>query len=188
MTINFSFSSTLFVSVIILSFPFTHASLKSQSLLASQIKAESGGVVTLELWCVAKNNAEDSALQSAIDWACGPGGANCAAIQQGAPCYDPTDIQRTASFVFNDYFLHHGLTEDSCSFDNTAALTSLNPSFGDCKFPSSFTVSKGSSSNSTIGALGGTSSAITSGRSRIGSGWCWSFVPVHLLITIIWFV
>ncbi|KAL8088225.1 hypothetical protein AgCh_038125 [Apium graveolens] len=90
-----------------------------------------------ELWCVAKNNAEDAALQSALDWACSSGGADCTAIQQGGPCYDPADIQRTASFAFNDYFLKHGLTEDSCNFDNAAALTSLNPSHANCKFPSS---------------------------------------------------
>lgn len=82
----------------------------------------------MELWCVAKNNAEDAALQSAIDWACGPGGANCGPIQPGGPCYDSKDIQKTASFVFNDYFLKHGMTEDACNFDNTAALISINPS------------------------------------------------------------
>lgn len=89
----------------------------------------SGGVVPAqELWCVAKNNAEDSALQAAIDWACGAGGADCAPIQQGGPCYDPSNLQNTASYVFNDYFLKHGLSDDSCNFDNTAAITSLNPS------------------------------------------------------------
>lgn len=90
--------------------------------------AQNGGGVTVELWCVAKNNAADNALQTAIDWACGPGGADCGPIQQGGPCYDPSDIQRTASYAFNDYFLKHGMNEESCNFDNTAALTSLNPS------------------------------------------------------------
>jgi hypothetical protein len=86
------------------------------------------GVVGTELWCVAKNNADDAALQSALDWACGPGATDCGPIQQGGPCYDPTDIQSMASFAFNDYYLKHGTTDDSCFFDNTAALTSLNPS------------------------------------------------------------
>lgn len=84
--------------------------------------------VVTELWCVAKNNAEDAALQGALDWACGAGGADCTRIQQGGPCYDPSDIQKTASYAFNDYYLKHGLTDDACSFSNTAALTSLNPS------------------------------------------------------------
>ena len=77
---------------------------------------------------MAKNNAEDNALQAALDWACGAGGADCSPIQQGGPCYDPSNIQNTASYAFNDYFLKHGLNDESCSFDNTAAITSLNPS------------------------------------------------------------
>ncbi|XP_031105987.1 PLASMODESMATA CALLOSE-BINDING PROTEIN 5-like [Ipomoea triloba] len=119
-------------------------------LLWSLCAAQGGGGstgVAVELWCVAKNNAEDAALQSAIDWACGAGGADCAPIQPGGPCYDASDVLRTASFAFNDYSLKHGMTQDSCNFQNTAALTSLNPSFNGCKFPSSF--SKGSINGTT---------------------------------------
>ncbi|PON41953.1 X8 domain containing protein [Parasponia andersonii] len=105
------------------------------SASAASIKAQNG-VVTMELWCVAKNNAEDSALQRALDWACGPGGADCGPIQQGGPCYDASDVQSTASFAFNSYYLKNGMTDDSCNFDNTAAITSLNPSHDNCKFPS----------------------------------------------------
>ena len=96
--------------------------------LPRSMAKHAGGTVVTELWCVAKNNAEDAALQGALDWACGPGGADCSRIQQGGPCYDPSDIQKTASYGFNDYYLKHGLTDDACSFSNTAALTSLNPS------------------------------------------------------------
>ena len=90
---------------------------------------------SVELWCVAKNNAQDSALRSSLDWACGAGGANCGPIQQGGPCYDPTDLERTASYAFNDYYLHNALSEDACNFTNTAALTSLDTSFKKCKIP-----------------------------------------------------
>lgn len=112
--------------VLILCFGLTF--LASTTRSAAQDVGSAG--VSVELWCVAKNNAGDSALQKALDWACGPGTANCVPIQQGGPCYDASDIQKTASFSFNDYFLHHGLTEDSCNFDNTAALTSLSKIFG----------------------------------------------------------
>ncbi|CAK9176565.1 unnamed protein product [Ilex paraguariensis] len=122
MVTNFSFS--LLLSFICITAPFSHASTLRNTIST----ARNDGAVSVVLWCVAKNNAEDSALQSALDWACGPGGADCGSIQQGGPCYDPSDIQRMASFAFNNYFLKHGLTEDSCNFDNTAALTSLNPS------------------------------------------------------------
>ncbi|QCD86244.1 histidine kinase 2/3/4 [Vigna unguiculata] len=104
--------------------------------LSPLIAAANGGAPPQELWCVAKNNAEDASLQAALDWACGAGGADCGPIQSGGPCYDPSSVQNTASFAFNDYFLKHGMTDDSCNFNNNAAVTSLNPSFGNCKFHS----------------------------------------------------
>ncbi|KAE8696270.1 PLASMODESMATA CALLOSE-BINDING PROTEIN 5 [Hibiscus syriacus] len=130
-----------------------------------------GGTVVTELWCVAKNNAEDTALQGALDWACGQGGANCNPIQQGGPCSDPTDIQKTASYAFNDYYLKNGMTDDACSFSNNAALTSLNPSYGNCKFPSSKTVNNASISEST-GTLGvGPDYTDLSASHRIAQSW-----------------
>ncbi|KAD4982847.1 hypothetical protein E3N88_19518 [Mikania micrantha] len=113
--------------------------------------------VSLNLWCVAKNNAEDSALQSAIDWACGTGGVDCALIQQGGPCYDPADIRKTASYAFNSYCTKNGMTEDTCNFANTAALTSLDPSHSSCKFPSSLEGKTTQGTSATVG--GGTSTA-----------------------------
>ncbi|CAA3016426.1 PLASMODESMATA CALLOSE-BINDING PROTEIN 5-like [Olea europaea var. sylvestris] len=122
---------------------FSHALIFFLSLISASFATHGGGGGTakVELWCVAKNNAEDAPLQSALDWACGPGGADCRLIQNNGPCYDSSDIQRTASYAFNDYFLKHGLTQDSCNFSNTAALTSLNPSYNNCKFPSSLSTS-----------------------------------------------
>ncbi|KAJ4975972.1 hypothetical protein NE237_001078 [Protea cynaroides] len=96
------------------------------------------------LWCVAKNNAEDSALQTALDWTCGQGGADCGPIQQGGPCYDPNNLQNMASYAFNDYFLKHGTRRDSCNFGNNGDLSSLDPSRGKCIFPSSSVVVSGS--------------------------------------------
>ncbi|XP_074356924.1 PLASMODESMATA CALLOSE-BINDING PROTEIN 5-like [Apium graveolens] len=135
-----------------------------------------------ELWCVAKNNAEDAALQSALDWACSSGGADCTAIQQGGPCYDPADIQRTASFAFNDYFLKHGLTEDSCNFDNAAALTSLNPSHANCKFPSSSTGKNGNFTGSSSVGTGPTFADINNSNS-IDCLRFWVLIPVIHLIS-----
>jgi len=91
-------------------------------------KGKDGVVQQQQLWCVAMNNAEDSALQQALDWACGPGAADCGPIQQGGPCYDPTDLIGMASYAFNDYCLKHGMTDETCNFSKTAALTSLDPS------------------------------------------------------------
>ncbi|CAH9116698.1 unnamed protein product [Cuscuta europaea] len=132
------------------------------------------GGVRVELWCVAKNNAEDAAIQTAIDWACGPGGADCGPIQPGGPCHDASDIQRTATFAFNNYFIRNGMTNDSCDFQNTAALTSLNPSFGNCKIPSSL--------SKPISIVVGTTQADVYSSSCIQVGrWMWDLVTVSLL-------
>ncbi|KAM0845502.1 hypothetical protein ACQ4PT_056337 [Festuca glaucescens] len=95
---------------------------------AGAVGASGGGG---QLWCVAKNNAEDGPLQSAIDWACGPnGGADCRAIQQGGACYEPPDLLAHASYAFNDYFLRSGgaASPAACDFSGAAALIGLNPS------------------------------------------------------------
>ncbi|XWS41197.1 hypothetical protein CRYUN_Cryun17cG0059500 [Craigia yunnanensis] len=144
-----------------------------------------GGTVVTELWCVAKNNADDAALQVSLDWACGQGGADCSRIQQGGPCYDPSDIQKTASYAFNDYYLKHGLTDDACSFSNTAALTSLNPSHGNCKFPSSKTVNNASISGS-MGTLGmGPDTADLSASDLIAHSWLRPLILAHLFLVIV---
>uniref|UniRef100_A0A0E0E2N1 X8 domain-containing protein n=1 Tax=Oryza meridionalis TaxID=40149 RepID=A0A0E0E2N1_9ORYZ len=106
-----------------------------------------------QLWCVAKNNADDAALQAAVDWACGPaGGADCRAIQQGGACYDPPDLLAHASYAFNDYFLRAGgapAAPAACDFSGAAALTALNPSHGSCVFPSSTSPKNGSFTGTT---------------------------------------
>ncbi|MED6133631.1 hypothetical protein PIB30_029914 [Stylosanthes scabra] len=87
-------------------------------------------------WCVAKNGAAEAALQAALDYACGMGGADCSQIQQGASCYSPVTLQNHASFAFNSYYQKHpGPT--SCDFGGTATLVNTNPSTGSCIFPSS---------------------------------------------------
>uniref|UniRef100_A0A2P2J3E2 X8 domain-containing protein n=1 Tax=Rhizophora mucronata TaxID=61149 RepID=A0A2P2J3E2_RHIMU len=142
-------------------------------LLGAPTSRGQNGVVPRDLWCVAKNNAQDQQLQASIDWACGPGGADCGPIQQGGSCYVPGDIQTMASWAFNDYYLKHGLTDDACYFSNTAALTSLNPSHGNCKFPSSSSVNNGSVSGSTETIGVSPDSADLSGSSQTAGKWFW---------------
>ncbi|XP_057450714.1 PLASMODESMATA CALLOSE-BINDING PROTEIN 5-like [Lotus japonicus] len=144
-----------------------------------------GGVPRQELWCVAKNNAEDSALLTALDWACGAGGADCGPIQQGGACYDTSSVQNTASYAFNDYFLKHGMADDSCNFNNNAAVTSLNPSFGNCKFPSGLTASNGSFTGSTSSNVGLGPSEDMNGCMKVSQGWWfWILGISHLLLVV----
>ncbi|KAG6589266.1 PLASMODESMATA CALLOSE-BINDING PROTEIN 5, partial [Cucurbita argyrosperma subsp. sororia] len=141
------------------------------------IKGQGGAT---ELWCVAKNNADDASLQSALDWACGAGGSDCSPIQPSGACYDASNVQNMASFAFNDYFLKHGMTDDSCFFQNSAAITSLNPSYGNCRFPSSSLRNGNFSSQSTSVGLGPSEDLSGSGR-KSGRIWVWP-IAIGLLL------
>ncbi|KAL3571355.1 hypothetical protein D5086_025259 [Populus alba] len=98
-------------------------------------------------FCVAKPNADPGKLQVGLNWACGQGGANCSAIQEGQPCYLPNTYQNHASYAYNDYYQKMHLAGATCDFDGTATTTTSNPSYGSCKFTGSSTTT----SNSTGG-------------------------------------
>ncbi|KAI4295381.1 hypothetical protein L6164_035432 [Bauhinia variegata] len=87
-------------------------------------------------WCVASQTASDTALQVALDYACGYGGADCSAVQSGASCYNPNTMRDHASYAFNDYYQKNP-APTSCAFGGTATLTSNDPSNGNCKYASS---------------------------------------------------
>ncbi|KAL2524551.1 glucan endo-1 [Abeliophyllum distichum] len=44
---------------------------------------------TNQTYCISTEGTETKTMQSALDWACGPGRANCANIQAGKNCYQP---------------------------------------------------------------------------------------------------
>ncbi|KMT01895.1 hypothetical protein BVRB_9g209210 [Beta vulgaris subsp. vulgaris] len=144
---------------------------------AQQVKAV---VQQQQLWCVAKNNAEDSALQQAIDWACGPGAADCGPIQNSGPCYDPNDLIDMASYAFNDYCLKHGMTDETCNFSNTAALTALDPSHDKCKYPSSTFSAANSTTPSTAGIIPGSENL--SGCPQFAATQVWMLALLNLLL------
>ncbi|KAJ3686303.1 hypothetical protein LUZ61_015467 [Rhynchospora tenuis] len=151
-----------------------------------------GGVAAGDLWCVAKNNAQDDVLQAAIDWACGPGGADCKPIQQGGSCFDPDDIQSHASYAFNDYFIKNGGAEAACNFSGTAALISLNPGHGSCQFPSRSVPISYSKSGSVLSATNGSTVGLgpyADLNSSPSISWdcsIWSFVGVlYVVLTVL---
>ncbi|XP_062187240.1 glucan endo-1,3-beta-glucosidase 4-like isoform X2 [Phragmites australis] len=86
------------------------------------------------MFCVANSNAPHSALKHSLDWACGPGSANCSAIQPGQPCYESDDIVAVASYAFNDYYHRTQASGGTCNFNGTAMITSTDPSHGSCTF------------------------------------------------------
>lgn len=89
------------------------------------------------MFCVARANADATKLQQGLNWACGQGGANCTAIQQGKPCYLPNACQNHASYAYNDYYQKMRGSGGTCDFDGTATTTTINPSYGSCVFAGS---------------------------------------------------
>ncbi|KAI8555369.1 hypothetical protein RHMOL_Rhmol05G0169600 [Rhododendron molle] len=82
--------------------------------------------VSGQSWCVAKSGATESALQAALDYACGLGGAECSVIQEDGGCYNPNSLESHASFAFNSYYQKNPV-QTSCDFGGTAVITYVNP-------------------------------------------------------------
>ncbi|KAI3456067.1 hypothetical protein Pfo_012730 [Paulownia fortunei] len=87
-------------------------------------------------WCIANPTASETALQVALDYACGYGGADCSALQPNGACYDPNTVRDHASYAFNDYYQKNPIPT-SCVFGGTAQLTYTDPSHGNCRYASS---------------------------------------------------
>ncbi|KAH6768368.1 Carbohydrate-binding X8 domain superfamily protein [Perilla frutescens var. frutescens] len=104
-------------------------------LLCTGTTLSAAGVVAGN-WCVARSDASDQALQTAIDYACGAG-ADCAPIQQNGLCFLPNTLQAHASYAFNSYYQRKNNAPDSCSFAGTSTVARTDPSYGSCVYPSS---------------------------------------------------
>ncbi|XP_061360612.1 glucan endo-1,3-beta-glucosidase 4-like [Gastrolobium bilobum] len=107
-------------------------------------------------FCVAKDGADTDKLQAGINWACGQGHANCAAIQAGRPCYFPNNVKSHASYAYNDYYQKMHNAGGTCDFDGTATTITKDPSYGSCIYAGSSNSSTGggSSSSTALGPLG----------------------------------
>ncbi|GLJ13958.1 hypothetical protein SUGI_0223240 [Cryptomeria japonica] len=85
-------------------------------------------------WCVAKTNVADKSLQTALDYACGLGGADCKAIVKGGQCFDPNTVAAHASYAFNSYYQKNNMASGTCDFGGNAIITQTNPSYGTCVY------------------------------------------------------
>ncbi|XP_066379620.1 glucan endo-1,3-beta-glucosidase 4-like [Miscanthus floridulus] len=102
-------------------------------------------------FCVALQNADPAALQAGLNWACGPGHADCSAIQPGGACYQQNKLPALASYAYNEYYQKMASTGATCSFNGTATTTTSDPSSGSCVFAGSSTAG-GSNSSVPVGA------------------------------------
>ncbi|RRT77865.1 hypothetical protein B296_00012176 [Ensete ventricosum] len=103
---------------------------KRHSLSGTRRSLSSSNLV----FCVANSSASPSALRSGLDWACGPGSANCSAIQPGQPCYRDDNLVALASYAYNDYYRKMRAIGGTCDFGDTAMITATDPSHGSCNF------------------------------------------------------
>eukprot|EP00249_Psilotum_nudum_P036195 c654_g1_i2 orf=471-1304(+) len=118
-------------------------SLANSAVKESQVYhndiAGSGGVTeqvsTVRTWCIAKPWASVDTLQAALDWACGPGGADCEPIQLSEPCFVPNSVLAHASYAFNSYYQIHQHAGGTCDFGGTATIVDEDPSYPGCIYP-----------------------------------------------------
>ncbi|XP_045815471.1 glucan endo-1,3-beta-glucosidase 1 [Trifolium pratense] len=96
---------------------------------------------TNQTYCIAMDGFDSKTLQAALDWACGPGRANCSEIQPGESCYRPNNVKNHASYAFDSYYQKEGKAPGSCDFKGVAMITTTDPSHGSCEFPGSKNVS-----------------------------------------------
>lgn len=78
-------------------------------------------------WCVARSDASDQALQTALDYACASG-ADCAPLQTSGLCFLPNTLQAHASYAFDSFFQRKSMAPGSCDFGGTANIARTDPS------------------------------------------------------------
>lgn len=82
-------------------------------------------------WCVVNNNQDlSNATASALE-ACSV--ADCSAVSPGGSCFNiswPGNI----SYAFNSYYQEHNQIADSCDFGGLGLITTVDPSFANCRF------------------------------------------------------
>ncbi|PKI45161.1 glucan endo-1,3-beta-glucosidase 7 isoform X1 [Punica granatum] len=87
------------------------------------------------LWCVPKSGVSDSQLQANLDYACGHG-IDCGPIQPGGPCFEPNTVASHAAYAMNLFYQNSDRNPWNCDFSQTATLSSDNPSYKNCIYPS----------------------------------------------------
>ncbi|CAH2077593.1 unnamed protein product [Thlaspi arvense] len=93
-----------------------------------------GGGGGARKWCIASSQASVTELQSALDWACGPGNVDCSAVQPDQPCFEPDTVLSHASYAFNTYYQQSGGSSLDCSFGGVSVEVDRDPSYGNCLY------------------------------------------------------
>ncbi|KAL5768717.1 hypothetical protein ACOSP7_015261 [Xanthoceras sorbifolium] len=132
-------------------------------------------------WCIASTKASEMDLQSALDWACGPGNVDCSAIQPSQPCFEPDTLLSHASFAFNGYYQQNGATDVACSFGGNGVKVDKNPSYDNCLYMTTGVgMNKTAASNTTV-----MTSASSSSTQNEVFAWTSSFLLITFLLILL---
>ncbi|KAG2540051.1 hypothetical protein PVAP13_9NG527100 [Panicum virgatum] len=86
-------------------------------------------------FCVCRPDQPTTAQQKVIDFSCGDG-ADCSSILQGGGCYNPNTVAAHCSWAANSYYQNNKAKGATCDFGGAAAISTTDPSFSGCTFPS----------------------------------------------------
>jgi hypothetical protein len=78
-------------------------------------------------WCLPKAGVDPDTLQRNIDYVCGLG-LNCGPIEEGGSCFEPNTVRAHAAYAMNVYYQAMGRYGYDCDFDQTGAITDVDPS------------------------------------------------------------
>ena len=78
-------------------------------------------------WCLPKAGVDPDTLQRNIDYVCGLG-LNCGPIEEGGSCFEPNTVRAHAAYAMNVYYQAMGRYSYDCDFDQTGAITAVDPS------------------------------------------------------------
>ncbi|XWS61358.1 hypothetical protein CRYUN_Cryun07bG0119200 [Craigia yunnanensis] len=84
-------------------------------------------------WCLPKTGADENALQRNIDYVCGLD-LDCGPVQEDGVCFLPNTVRAHAAFVMNAYYQSTEKNEYDCDFEQTGAITDVDPSYGKCQY------------------------------------------------------
>ncbi|XP_044463665.1 glucan endo-1,3-beta-glucosidase 13-like [Mangifera indica] len=129
-------------------------------------------------WCIASTKASEMDLQSALDWACGPGNVDCSAIQPSQPCFEPDTLLSHASYAFNSYYHQNGASDIACSFGGNGVKVDKNPSYDNCLYMTAG-ANKTAASNATA------ISSPSSSTCNVAFTWTTSFLLMTFLSTVL---